>query len=129
MALGAITQQNLDPALSAAEPGVQHFSGLQVTRNSVVGDTSYPTGGSALTAAQLGLPNKVLWASVTIKATTGSNNGATSARYDEVNGKLQCFTTTDTNAAYAANQQDTTVEVTNGTNLSGLTFDVVAFGY
>lgn len=122
MALGTITQLNLNSSLSASEPGQGNMGGLRVTRNTVVGDAAYPTGGSALTPAQLGLPNSVLFAIVTLHGAGATDNDAVAARYDEVNEKLQCFSLTDAAGVPAA-------ETANAVNLSGLTWDVVAFGY
>jgi hypothetical protein len=123
MALGAITQQNTQPGLSNTEPGAVNLGGMRVVRNSVVGDSSYPTGGSVLAPSSLGFGTEgvILWATVQLKASSGTNCSAVSARYDEVNGKLQCFSTTDAVG-------DPVSEAAATTNLSGLTWDIVAYG-
>ena len=124
MAVGNITQQNTQPGLSNTEPGGTVLGGVKCVRNSVVGAASYTTGGDSLTPAQLGFGSEgvILWATVSIKATTGTNSGAVAARYDEVNQKLQCFATSGVSPV-------TIVEVASAANLSGLTFDVIAYGY
>lgn len=92
----------------------------------MVGDSSYPTGGSSITPAQLGFWDGVTAAIVSVVASSGSNNTAVSAALTLSSGgtvaKLQCFATSD-----AAG--DPLAEVANTTNLSGLTWQIVAWGW
>ena len=116
MALGAITQVQADPHA----PNVPSVAGdLKCTVTNIVGDSAYATGGSAVTPAQLGL-STVLFTQSEAIATTGANNGASSFYYNTSTGKLQCFTTGATGAFN---------EVAGAVNLSGLTIQVLAFGY
>jgi hypothetical protein len=85
---------------------------LKVTNTDVVGDSSYPTNGTALTPAQLGL-SVVVFAITSVKVVGG--NGPAEAYYDIPNSKLKCFTATG--------------EVSNTTSLSGATIQITAFGY
>lgn len=73
--------------------------------------SSYPTGGEALTAAQFGLQN-VYFAIATVK--TAGTGSVTAAYYDIANAKLKAFVAA--------------AEVTNATNISAVTVQVVAFG-
>ena len=116
MALGTITSVQVSPQAAGVPASAAE---LKTTVTNVVGDSSYPTGGSALTPQQLGLTT-VLYTQAEGIATTGSNNGSSSFYYNTGTGKLQCFTTGATGAFN---------EVANTTNLSGLTIQVLAFGY
>lgn len=90
----------------------QHSGDLDVTAATFALDTSYPTGGSAVTWANLGL-NRVLWAHVAITNETAAT--VENCYYDPVNQVLKCFVAG--------------AEVTNGTNLSAIVVRVVAYGY
>lgn len=86
-----------------------------VTRTDVTFDSSYPNTngivGEPLTHAQLGL-DKVAFAIATVKvAGTGS---VTSVHYDEANQVLKAYTAA--------------AQVANGTDLSAVSAQVVAFG-
>lgn len=119
MALGTITQVQVDP--HTQQGGVPTSVGdVKCTVTNIVGDSSYPTGGTAVTPQQLGLPVTVLFTQSEAIATTGANNGASSFYYNTSTGKLQCFTTGATGAFN---------EVANAVNLSGLTIQILAFGY
>lgn len=85
---------------------------LRVTVTDVVADSSYPTGGEALTAAQLGL-SQVAWAIVTVNAPTA--DAVVAGEYDVTNSKLILYTAT--------------AQVSNGTDLTDVGVQVVAFGY
>lgn len=83
----------------------------RITVTDVTFDSSYPTGGESLTAADLKL-TQVDFAIATVKvAGTGS---VTNVRYDVANQKL---------LAYAAAAQ-----IANATDLSAVSATVVAFG-
>lgn len=124
MALGTITQLNLDPSLSASEPGVQHLGACKITLNQLAGESSYATGGSSLTPAQLGFGAEgvILWADVQISASSGSNDGAVQAYYNTSTNKLQMFVTSGTSPVGLA-------EAAPAANLSGLTITILAIGY
>jgi hypothetical protein len=113
MALGAITAVAVDPHNSQASPVAA--GDFKFTVTTVVGDSSYPTGGTALTAAQLGL-TQVAFAICTVTG-SASNNAAVAASYNTSTGKLQMWSGT------------TLAETASTTNVSGLTVTVIAFGY
>jgi hypothetical protein len=85
----------------------------------VVGEASYTTGGPSITAAQFGFSSVIFAGQAEIQASTGTN--ATSASMAVVpaagggSANLKCFT----NAA---------VEIASTTNVSGVTWQIVAFG-
>jgi hypothetical protein len=112
MALGAITAV-VDQATGATVGGVD--GGLRLSVTNIVGDSSYPTGGSAVTPVQLGL-NTVLFSQTEVAASTGSNCASTGSVYNASTAKLQCFANTG-------------VEIANTTNLSGITWQVIAWGF
>jgi hypothetical protein len=112
MALGTLTPI-IDQPTGATTPHVE--GNLKVSVTNVVGDSSYPTGGSALTPAQLGL-NVVLFAQTETIATTGTNCASTGSAYITGTSKLQCYANTG-------------AEVANATNLSGITWQIIAWGY
>ena len=114
MALGTITGLALDNQHNAS--AVKVAVGDQfLTVTTVVGDSSYPTNGSSLTPANLGLAG----VNFAICSVTGSasNNAAIHASYDIANQKLKMWSGT------------TLAETANSTNVSGLTITVLAFGY
>lgn len=111
MALGTITPRTIDP--TGAPAGTPMVLGaIKMTVTDVVMDTSYPTGGSALSAAQLGL-TRVLFA-ISEVSVVGAG-GMTEVHYSVSTNKLKAFTGT--------------AEVANTTDLSANTVQVVAFGY
>ncbi len=107
MALGAFTVDN--------EIG-RKGGPLSMARLTVVGDTSYPTGGTvgfaALVAAALGITGIVVEAVV--------HQGPVTAdfliTYDKANDKL------------TARVASTGVEVANAVNMSGTTFELLVIG-
>lgn len=115
MALGTITNLAVDPHSASAQP--LGAGDLRITVSTVVGDSSYPTGGTALTGAQLGLPVGQVQFAICSVTGSASNNAAVAASYNTATGKLQCWSGT------------TLAETASTTNLSGLTVTVVAFGY
>ena len=117
MALGTITNVIADPHSNTQAVPIR-IGDVSVTVTTVVGDGNYPTGGTALTAAQLGLSSTVLFAVCTV-AGSAANNGGSNATYNLSTGKLQVFVLTTGALA----------EVVNTGNLSGLTITIVAFGY
>jgi hypothetical protein len=109
MALGTITRNSTN-SQNTADASVGN---LKVTSTDVVGDSSYPTGGSTLTPAQLGL-GTVVFAVTSIKV-TGAVGAASEAYYDVPTSKLVVYTTAG--------------QVANTTVLSSNTFQITAFGY
>jgi hypothetical protein len=93
---------------------------IRTTLTTITPDTSYPTGGYALTAAQLGLSNVADAVCNIVGGTT--NNGAVAASYNAATGKLQLWATGGTSPV-------TLAEVASTTNVSGVTVKVAAFGY
>lgn len=118
MALGTITQVPVDPHTASSGAFPLAFGDVKCVVVNVVGDSSYAAGGSALTPQQLGL-STILFSQAEAIATTGSNNGASSFYYNTATGKLQCFTTGATGAFNEC----------GSVNLSGLTIQILAFGY
>ena len=117
MAVGTITRKSVDPhGVSTSSIG-----DIKITLSTVVGGTSYTTGGDALTAANLGL-TKVLFAIPLITAATGTNSAVTSAVYDVTNSKL-LFYSSDGSAP------DILAQVASTQNVSGVTVTILAFGY
>ena len=119
MAVGTITNVAVDPHSSSQ--AIPLVGNARVTVSTVVGSGSYTTNGDSLTAAQLGL-GTVLFAQVSISASSGSNCSAIGATYDVTNSKLKCFSAADSAGAPVS-------ETGSTTNLSGLTFTVIAWGY
>lgn len=116
MALGTITQ--LTDQLGGLNRPV-NLGALKVTISTVVGDSAYATGGTTLTAAQLGL-GSLAFALVIGVSGSGANNGAVEASYNNSTGKLQMWATTGTSPVGLAEP--------NSVNLSGITAIVLAFG-
>ena len=117
MALGTVTQVVIDPHSGQAGPVV--VGDLKMTVTNIVGDSSYATGGSALTPAQLGLTT-VFAAQAEVYASTGTNASSTAAAVVPTNNG----TTLNLKAFSNAN-----AEIAASTNLSGVTWQIIAFGY
>lgn len=114
MALGTITPVAVDPHSSSQAIPVA-IGDLKMTVTTVVGESSYVTGGTALTPAQLGL-STVVYANVDVAASSGTATSFSAASYNTATGKIQAYLNTGAEAGTAA-------------NLSSLTFAVQAFGY
>ena len=120
MALGTITNVAIDPhSSSQAIPAV---ADIKITVTTVVGDSSYPTGGTAITGAQLGLPTGTVLFTICSVTGSASNNTAAEASYNTATGKLQMWSLTDSAGCPLA-------ETANATNVSGITVTIVAWGY
>ena len=119
MALGTITQLAVDPH-SGSQVVPIAVGDVKLTLTTVVGDSAYATGGTALSPSQLGL-STVLFAVCTV-AGSASNNGAVTAQYNLSTGKLQMF-------AGAGTTPNIGLAEPNSVNLSGLTVTVLAIGY
>jgi hypothetical protein len=117
MALGAVTAVAIDPHNSDAN-GVA-VGDLKMTVTKIVGEASYTTGGPSITAQQLGFNSTVFAAQAEVFASTGSN--ATSAVMSVVpaagggSANLLCFTNAN-------------VQIASTTNVSGITWQIIAFG-
>lgn len=98
---------------SGAYDGV--VGSLRKTVSTVAFDSSYPTGGEPLTAADLRL-GRVAYADVTISTTATTTVNATQFAYDVTNSKLLVF-------------DETPAEVSNTANLDGLVVQIEAYGY
>lgn len=85
---------------------------LRMTITDVALDSSYPSGGEPLTAANLGLA-EVFVAIPTLKTAATSTVNQTQAYYDVANSKLVVY-------------DETPAEVTG--DLDGIVYRVVAFG-
>lgn len=101
-------------AISAANVDSNVFGSRRVTVTDITLDSSYPTGGEAVTAANLGL-STVLFAICNVKAVSGTVNIA-NAYYDQANSKLKIY-------------DETPGEVANAADLSSNVVRVLAFGY
>lgn len=125
MALGSFTQVNLNPALTAAEPGGAYIDpGLKLTVWQFAGESSYAAGGSAIAPSALGLGSEgvILWADVQIVGSTGANDGAIAASYNLATGRLQMWASTGVSPVGLQ-------EAGAAANLSGLTIQIAALGY
>jgi len=113
MALGAATIQTIDPHLTQGTAVA--VGDLKMTVTNIVGDSSYPTGGSALTPAALGLTT-VLASQAELQTSAVTSPVATAATYLPTTQLLKVW-------------QATGAEMTNATNLSTITWQIIAFGY
>lgn len=118
MALGTITRVALDPHTSQTVPVA--MGDLKMTLTTIVGDSAYATGGTAVTAAQLGL-GTLKYAVVVGLSGSASNNGAVQATFNNSTGKLQMWASSGTSPVGL-------VEA-GSVNLSGLTVTIQAWGY
>lgn len=118
MALGTVTQQTIDPHLTTAT--TVSVGDLKMAVVNVVGEASYVTGGSAITAQQLGFASTIIAGQAEVVASTGSNATATAMSVVVQTGgntaKLQCWTNAN-------------VEIGSTVNVSGVTWQIIAFGY
>ena len=79
-------------------------------------DSSYPTGGEAVSAEQLGLS--------ALEFVLGAPSGGYVPEYDHASKKLKAYYGDNDNAA-----DGPLAEVANATNLSAVTFRLMALGY
>ena len=119
MALGTVTPQTIDPHLTTGQ--AVSVGDLKMTVTNVVGEASYTgSGGVTITAQQLGFPNAIVAAQAEVIASTGSNATSTAMAVVVQSGggsaKLQCFTNAN-------------AEISGSTNVSGVTWQIIAFGY
>lgn len=78
-------------------------------------DSSYPTGGEAITAAQLGLSK--------VDVAICETNTGHIAQYDKANAKIKMYY-----ADYDAVADGALIQVPNATDLSAVVVTVVAYG-
>lgn len=95
-------------AVTAADVSRSILRNKRFVVSTITFDSSYPTGGEAFTASDLGLG--------TVDFITFAGNGANDVVWDRANNKLKVFVAS------------TGVEVANATNLSTLAVDVFAVG-
>ena len=118
MALGTVTQQVIDPHLTQASTVA--VGDIKMSVVNVVGEASYTTGGPSITAAQLGFTSCVLAAQAEIAASTGTNATSTAMSVVVASGggsaNLKCFSSAN-------------AEIASTTNVSGVTWQIIAFGY
>jgi hypothetical protein len=88
----------------------------RITVTTVLGDASYATGGYAITANQVGFSR------ITAVLAVGANTGYVPS-WDATNSKLKVFYA-DNNAA----SDSALIEVPAATDLSAVSFTVLAFG-
>lgn len=119
MALGTITKVAVDPHVATPQPVA--VGDLKMTLTTIVGDSAYATGGTAVTAANLGLGTLIYAVVVGVKG-SGSNSGAVQAYFNNATGKLQCFAGSGTTPNIGLAEP-------NSVNLSGQTYTILAFGY
>ena len=118
MALGAVTPVAIDPHAQQVIPVA--VGDLKMTVTNVVGEASYTTGGAVITAQQLGFVTGVLCAQAEVYASTGSNCTATAT---------SVVVQTGNQSAKLQSWLSTNVEVTSTTNISGVTWQIIAFGW
>jgi hypothetical protein len=118
MALGTVTSVALDPHNTQA--AAVAMGDLKMTCTTVVGEASYTTGGPSITPQQLGFTTACFAAQAEVSASTGSNATSTVMSPVITNSgqtiKLKCFDNTNT-------------EIVSTTNVSGVTWQILAWGY
>lgn len=102
-------------AISAAQVFVNRTGKKRQVVTEVTMDSSYPTGGEAVTAAQLGL--------ATVDVAICSTNTGHIAQYDKANAKIKLYY-----ADYDAVADGALIEVPNTTNVAAVVVTVVAYG-
>lgn len=86
----------------------------KVTVTDVALDSSYPTGGEAVTAANLGL-TRVDFAIATVKSAATTTVNVANVHYDKDTGKLLIY-------------DESPAEVANAADINGLVVQVIAWG-
>lgn len=86
----------------------------KVTVTDVSFDAAYPTGGEAVTAANLGL-NRVDFAIATVKSAATSTVNVANVHYNRDTAKLLAY-------------DETPAEIANDADLAGIVVQVVAWG-
>jgi hypothetical protein len=74
-------------------------------------DSSYPTGGEAITPAQLGFGVGVDWSSTTVKVATGAGVNVANAYHDIATGKVLLYDETPAQVADAADVATVVVQI------------------
>lgn len=102
-------------AISASQVFTTKAGKKRMVATEVTLDSSYPTGGEAITAAQLGLSR--------VDAVMCSTNTGHVAQYDKTNAKIKMYY-----ADYDAVADGALIQVPNTTDLSAVTVLCLAFG-
>jgi hypothetical protein len=101
-------------AAVSREPKTSLVSTPKTTVTEVTFDNSYPTGGEAVTAADLGL-SRVDYAIATVKSATGGGVNVANVFYNIATGKILVY-------------DETPAEAANAADLSTLVVQVIAWG-
>ncbi len=102
-------------AISASQVFVNRAGKKRQAVTLITMDASYPTGGEAVTAAQLGL--------ATVDVAMCTSNTGHVAQYDKANAKIKLYY-----ADYDAVADGALIEVPNTTDVSAVVVTVMAFG-
>lgn len=102
-------------AISPSQVFVNRAGKKRQVVTEVTMDSSYPTGGEAITAAQLGLS--------VVDVVTCSTNTGHIAQYDKTNAKIKLYY-----ADYDAVADGALIQVPNTTDVSTVVVTCVAFG-
>lgn len=118
MALGVVTPQVIDQHLTTASTVA--VGDIKMSVITVVGEASYTTGGPSITAQQFGFTTTILAAQAEIQSSTGTNATSTAMSVQVASGgasaNLLCWTSAN-------------VQIASTTNVSGITWQIIAFGY
>lgn len=118
MALGTVTQVAVDPHNPQTSPVA--IGDIKIGVITVVGEASYTTGGPSITAQQFGFTTAILTAQAEIQASTGANATSTAMAVvipaGGATANLKCFSNAN-------------AEIASTTNVSGVTWQIIAFGY
>jgi hypothetical protein len=118
MALGAVTPVNIDSA-HVQQAGPIVVGDLKMAVINIVGEASYTTGGPSITAQQFGFNSTIYFGQAEVIASTGSNATSTALAVVPAAGggsaNLKAFTSAN-------------AEVASTTNVSGVTWQIIAFG-
>ena len=114
MAYGAITQVPTAPGGTAGDPiDSRDGNGLLLRVVTVVGDSSYVTGGRSISAAALGFANAVLYGQGEIYDASATATGTCVCVQPQADGsvKLKCLNNTLVEATAASNQSTATYQL------------------
>lgn len=114
-------------ALTITEISRTVFGNKRIVISEIAFDSSYATGGEALTAANLGLASiDALIPAGPAAAAAGATAVAT--KFDRTNNKLQAFWTSVTSVSTPETLSVALAEVASTTNLAALKVVVLAIG-
>lgn len=119
MAVGTVTIQSINPFSTSTQAPIAGVGPLKVAVANVqpTSGANYTTGGSAITAAQLGL-QRILWGEVN-PITVGANGPGDGAVVPQADGSIKL----------KMQLPAMTGEVAANTDLSAALIQVVVFGY